>query len=104
MREKRFDSRDSGGRGGRDKPRMGPKGVRGVRKTTFRRTPRFPLPKDAKIDYKDVALISRYVTDRGKIISRRLSGVSAKDQRALRRAVNKARFIGLLPIMGAKRV
>ena len=106
MREKRFDSRpggssgsrEGGGRGGREKPRMGAK------RTPFKRTPRFPLPKDAKIDYKDVALLSRYVSDRGKMISRRISGVSAKDQRALRNAINKARFIGLLPIMGARRV
>ena len=104
MRERRFDTRTSGsgssreGGRGKEKPRMGAK------RTPFKRTPRFPLPKDAKIDYKDIALISRYVSDRGKMISRRVSGVSAKDQRALRGAINKARFIGLLPILGAKRV
>ena len=104
MRERRFDSKTSGGSSregggrGREKPRMGAKRI------PFKRVPRFPLPKDAKIDYKDVALLSRYVTDRGKMISRRISGVSAKDQRTLRRAINKARFIGLLPIMGARRV
>ena len=100
MRERRFDTRTSSSRDGRgrEKPRMG------ARKIAFKRTPRFPLPKDAKIDYKDVALLSRYVSDRGKMISRRVSGVSAKDQRTLRGAINKARFIGLLPILGAKRV
>ena len=87
-----------GGRFNKEKPRTG------IKRTPFKRTPRFPLPKDAKIDYKDVALLSRYVSDRGKMISRRISGVSAKDQRALRNAINKARFIGLLPIMGARRV
>ena len=97
MREKRFDTRE-----GRNKE--SPRGRRDPKKITFRRAPRFPLPKDAKIDYKDIALISRYVTDRGKIVSRRISGVSAKDQRVIRWAIGKARFIGLLPILGAKRV
>ena len=54
------------------------------------------MPADAKIDYKNLNLVQKYVTDRGKIVSRRMSGVSAKQQRELVLAINRARFLGLL--------
>lgn len=69
-------------------------------KRTFvrqRNVAKFQIPKDAKIEYKNFALLQRFVSDRGKIISRRISGLSAKNQRHLVRAVNKARFLALLP-------
>jgi small subunit ribosomal protein S18 len=47
-------------------------------------------------DYKDVKIIGKFVTERGKIVPRRLSGVSAKNQRLLATAVKRARHLGLL--------
>lgn len=50
-----------------------------------------------KPDYKDIKIIARYVTERGRIVPRRLSGVSASNQRLLAKAVKRARHLGLLP-------
>ncbi len=49
------------------------------------------------IDYKDVAMLKHYITERGKIIPRRITGATAKHQRMLTRAINLARQIALLP-------
>ena len=49
------------------------------------------------IDYKDTALLRRFISDRGKIRSRRVTGVSARQQRRLARAVRNAREMALLP-------
>ena len=49
------------------------------------------------IDYKDVGRLRRYVTERGKILPRRISGNCAKHQRQLTRAIKQARNIALLP-------
>ena len=50
-----------------------------------------------KIDYKDVKLLSRYISEKGKIIPSRSTSVSAKKQRELARAIKRARYIALLP-------
>ncbi len=50
-----------------------------------------------KIDYKDVRLLQRYVSERGKIVPRRITAVSAKKQRALAKAIKRARFLALMP-------
>ena len=50
-----------------------------------------------KIDYKDVKLLQRYVSERGKIVPSRITSVSAKKQRELARAIKRARFVALLP-------
>ena len=50
-------------------------------------------------DYKDVKIISRYITERGKIVPRRLSGLTAKNQRRLSKAVKRARHLGLVPFV-----
>ena len=50
-----------------------------------------------KIDYKDVRLLQRYVSERGKIVPSRITAVSAKKQRELARAIKRSRFLGLLP-------
>ena len=50
-------------------------------------------------DYKDVKIIGRFVTERGKIVPRRLSGVSAKNQRKLATAIKRARHLALLPFV-----
>ena len=52
-----------------------------------------------KIDYKDVKLLSRYISEKGKIIPSRITSVSAKKQRALARAIKRARYIALLPFV-----
>ena len=57
----------------------------------------FCVEKAADIDYKDVAKLRKYVTERGKILPRRISGTCAKHQRCLTEAVKRARAIALLP-------
>ncbi|HOK56773.1 MAG TPA: 30S ribosomal protein S18 [bacterium] len=52
-----------------------------------------------EIDYKDIGRIRRYITPRGKIISSKQSGVCSKHQRALAKAIKRARFVGLLPFV-----
>ncbi len=49
------------------------------------------------IDYKDVRLLQRYVSERGKIMPSRITAVSAKKQRELTQAIKRARFLALLP-------
>lgn len=49
------------------------------------------------IDYKDDKLLSRFISERGKILPRRLSGVSARHQRQLSVAIKRARYLALLP-------
>ena len=50
-----------------------------------------------KIDYKDVHLLRRFVSERGKIVPSRITAVSAKKQRELTQAIKRARFLALLP-------
>lgn len=50
-----------------------------------------------EIDYKDVAKLKRYVSERGKILPRRITGNCAKHQRALTGAIKRARHIALMP-------
>lgn len=50
-------------------------------------------------DYKDIKIITRYISERGKIVPRRLSGLTAKNQRRLAKAVKKARHLGLIPFV-----
>lgn len=50
-----------------------------------------------EIDYKDVAKLKKYVTEKGKILPRRVSAVCAKHQRVLSEAIKRARVMGLLP-------
>ena len=53
--------------------------------------------KDNEIDYKDVAKLKRYISERGKILPRRITGNCAKHQRALTVAIKRARHIALMP-------
>ncbi|MGF1607146.1 MAG: 30S ribosomal protein S18 [Rhodothalassiaceae bacterium] len=73
----------------------------GARRPFFRRRKSCPFSgKDApKIDYKDVKLLQRFVSERGKIVPSRITAVSAKKQRELARAIKRARNIGLLPFV-----
>lgn len=58
---------------------------------------RFCVKKIDYVDYKDTGLLRSYITDRGKILSNKVTGNCAKHQRNLCRAVKRARVIGLLP-------
>ena len=55
-----------------------------------------------KIDYQDLATIRRFISDRGKVRSRRVSGLSRRHQQQLALAVKRAREIALLPYVGGK--
>lgn len=66
-------------------------------------TARFQLPKGADLDYKNFTLLQKYLNDRGKIIPRRISGVSAKDQRQLVVSIKRARHLALLTSGGIKK-
>lgn len=55
--------------------------------------------KNLEIDYKNIELLSRFLSSKGKIISRRISGVCAKHQRKLAREIKRARFLALLPYL-----
>lgn len=57
----------------------------------------FCAEKVQKIDYKEVARLRKYITERGKILPRRISGNCAKHQRQLTVAIKRARNIALLP-------
>ena len=71
----------------------------GGRRPFFRRRKSCPFSgaNAPKIDYKDVKLLQRFVSERGKIVPSRSTAVSAKRQRELAQAIKRARFLGLLP-------
>ncbi|MCQ9205517.1 MAG: 30S ribosomal protein S18 [Omnitrophica bacterium] len=56
--------------------------------------------KNLEIDYKNTELLSRYVSARGKILSRRISGNCAKHQRKVAREIKRARFLNLISYVG----
>ncbi|MBN2308815.1 MAG: 30S ribosomal protein S18 [Candidatus Hydrogenedentes bacterium] len=58
---------------------------------------RLTVDRVVYIDYKDINMLKHYVTERGKIIPRRITGATAKHQRMLTRAIKMARQIALLP-------
>jgi small subunit ribosomal protein S18 len=93
MDEKKGNSRSSG-RGPR---RAGPHG--GPRRQYYRRRKvcKFCSEKIDVIDYKDVKLIGQFVSDRGKILPRRLTGTCSRHQHRLTAAIKRARNIAFLP-------
>lgn len=72
---------------------------KGDRKSSMgrRRGCKFCSDETIKIDYKDASLLKYFITDRGKLVPRRLSGNCAKHQRAIAVSVNRARMIALMP-------
>lgn len=94
MPDQRRPTGSSGGRHG------------GPKKKPFSRRPRtgylrkkacfFCVKKIKMIDYKDINLVRRYVTDRGKILPRMVTSTCARHQRLLSRAIKRARFMGLI--------
>ena len=71
----------------------------GARRPFFRRRKVCPFSgaNAPKIDYKDVKLLQRYISERGKIVPARITAVSNKKQRELANAIKRARFLALLP-------
>ena len=72
-------------------------GFRGRRKTCP-----FTGKNAPKIDYKDVSMLRRFVSERGKIMPSRITAVCAKKQRELTQAIKRARFLALLPYADKK--
>lgn len=93
-RRDRGDRNDRGDRhGGGDAPNIT------IRRPFFRRRKSSPFAHaDApKIDYKDIKLLQRFISERGKVVPRRITAVTAKEQRALAQAIKRARELALLP-------
>jgi small subunit ribosomal protein S18 len=89
-RQPKADNDERGERGG---------GRPATRRPFFRRRKSCPFsgPNAPKIDYKDVKLMQRFISERGKIVPSRITAVSTKKQRELAQAIKRARFLGLLP-------
>jgi len=70
-----------------------------TRRPFFRRRKTCPFsgPNAPKIDYKDVRLLQRFISERGKIVPSRITAVSAKKQRELAQAIKRARQLALIP-------
>ncbi|MCX7355465.1 MAG: 30S ribosomal protein S18 [Alphaproteobacteria bacterium] len=85
----------------RDGAGGGAGGAAAGRRPFFRRRKSCPFsgPNAPKIDYKDVRMLSRFISERGKIVPSRITAVSTKKQRELTKAIKRARYLGLLPYM-----
>ena len=98
----RGGDRDGGGRGG-DRGDRGERGDRGGEEMGGRRgfgrrkVCRFCADKTQKVDYKDQPSMKYFLTERGKIIPRRISGNCAKHQREVATAIKRARMLAILP-------
>ena len=77
-----------------------PLGIR--RRGGRQRPPAFVTDINFVFDYKDPQVLKHFITERGKIVPRRISGLSAKQQRALTRAIKRARMVALLPYTAVK--
>ncbi len=97
-----FEKKSYGG-GDRDRKPGGDRGDKkpggDKRRTFFKRRKTCPFKGDnaVAIDYKDIRLLSRYISERGKIVPSRITAVSQKAQRQLAREIKRARFLALLP-------
>ncbi len=99
----RQDRSDSRGERGGDRAGGAEGGAAGARRPFYRRRKSCPFsgPNAPKIDYKDVRLLSRFLSERGKIVPSRITAVSGKKQRELANAIKRARFLALLPYVVA---
>lgn len=71
-----------------------------MKRSSRRKVCAFCQEKIQFIDYKDVNRLKKYITEGGKILPRRMSGVCAMHQRELSNAIKKARIVALLPFKG----
>ena len=87
------------------RPTGGDKAIVSQKRQFFRRRKvcKFCVEKIDHIDYKDVRLLSGFISERGKIVPRRLSGVCTPCQRRLAEAIKQARNIALVPFASCKR-
>ncbi|MDR0519592.1 MAG: 30S ribosomal protein S18 [Clostridiales Family XIII bacterium] len=69
-------------------------GMGGMRK---KKVCQFCADKSLRIDYKDVDILSKFITDRGKILPKRVTGTCAMHQREVARAIKRSRIVALLP-------
>lgn len=85
--------------GGDERGGRGEKGGRGGKRGGFSRKKicRFCADKNVPIDYKDPQTLKYFITDRGKIVPRRISGNCAKHQRKVSLAIKRARMVALMP-------
>jgi small subunit ribosomal protein S18 len=88
-----------GSEGGPDRRRSAEPPIITIRRPFFRRRKASPFAHaDApRIDYKDIKLLQRFISERGKIVPRRITAVTAKEQRELAQAIKRARHLGMLP-------
>ncbi len=92
------NNRPSGPRPSGPRPDRGPGGPRKKRPFQRRKVCRFCAEKEMTIDYKDPRTLRYYITERGKIVPRRISGNCSKHQREITEAVKRARNLALLPL------
>ena len=102
-RSDRADRSDRNGGDGDYRRGGGAGAAAGARRPFYRRRKSCPFsgPNAPKIDYKDVRLLSRFLSERGKIVPSRITAVSGKKQRELANAIKRARFLALLPYVVA---
>ncbi len=86
------------GRPGGPRPERGPGGPRKKRPFQRRKVCRFCAEKETVIDYKDPRTLRFFITERGKIVPRRISGNCSKHQREITEAIKRARNLALLPL------
>ncbi len=91
IRERDSEKRERKDNGGDDEKRG--------RAFARRRVCRFCADKNSKVDFKDQATLKYFVTERGKIIPRRISGNCALHQRAVARAIKRSRVVSLIPFL-----
>jgi small subunit ribosomal protein S18 len=89
--------RGAGSRDGRDRGGMGGEERGGGRGFGRRKVCRYCADKSLKVDYKNPAELKYFVTERGKIVPRRISGNCARHQREVATAIKRGRKIALLP-------
>ncbi len=82
--------------------KSGPRRSAGPRFFSRRKSCPFSAPGAPKIDYKDMRLLTRFLSERGKIVPSRITAVSAKKQRELAVAIKRARYLALLPYVADK--
>ena len=94
----RSEQGQSSSRGSSGPGRGGPGGRRGERI----RPRKYTRINSETIDYKDLTLLRRFISDRGKVRSRRVTGLSRQHQRELALAVKRARELAMLPYVGER--
>jgi small subunit ribosomal protein S18 len=90
------------GQGGSSGPGQGPRRGPGGRRGERIRPRKYTRINSETIDYKDLLLLRRFISDRGKVRSRRVTGLSRQHQRELALAVKRARELAMLPYVGER--